>query len=96
MKKRKGKHVVSIGEGIDENSADDSQFALHAELEDEVEKKRFSKDFRSSSTLTEAKLQITSQTTLKKKVKMRTILIRAVNRKVSMILTVTASAAHIN
>jgi len=31
------KHVVSIGEGIDESEGDDSQFALNAELNDEVE-----------------------------------------------------------
>jgi hypothetical protein len=36
IKKRKGRHVASIGEGIDESESDDSQFALHAELEDEV------------------------------------------------------------
>ena len=36
---------MSIGEGIDESSADDSQFALHAELEDEVEQKAFKQTF---------------------------------------------------
>jgi len=41
LKKRRGRHVVSLGEDIDEISADDSQFALHAELEDEVEQKAF-------------------------------------------------------
>jgi hypothetical protein len=33
--------VVSIGEGIDESSGDDSQFALNAELENEFEQKVF-------------------------------------------------------
>jgi hypothetical protein len=37
LKKRKGRQVVSIGEGIDESSGDDSQFALNAELENEFE-----------------------------------------------------------
>jgi len=39
LKKRRGRHVASIDEGIDESSADDSQFALNAELGDEVERK---------------------------------------------------------
>jgi len=46
LKRRRGKHVASLGEGIDENSADDSQFALHAELEDEVEQKMFKQNFQ--------------------------------------------------
>jgi len=65
-------------------------------LKMKLRKRRFSKDFKSSSTRMEARILITSQISLKMKVKMRTLQTKAVNQKVSMIPIVIVSAAHTN
>jgi len=65
-------------------------------LKMKLRKRRFSKDFKSSSTQMEARILITSQISQKMKVKMRTLQTKAVNQKVSMIQIVIVSAAHTN
>lgn len=65
-------------------------------LKMKLRKRRFSKDFKSNSTRMEARILITSQISLKMKVKMRTLQTKAVNQKVSMIQIVIVSAAHTN